>query len=471
MSSEIKGGKILKQAKDQLGFYQAFGSSQQITIIRFSPPEGELDPIQLAKYEAARFSTEHKVKTFTALGCKVNQHYLDYYTSPNQFQAILKQANDDSVGIIVQNPFADRLQSSLKLIDFEKDLDGMRGDNPYFFVSATSETIFRIVEPFVQENDVVAVVGARGFVGGGVVKLLEEQGINTLGLDYGDDLLQTRNANIVVSATGVPELIDERHITPEHRLVVDSGFVPLADSQILGDVNRSAYDIPQNITPVPGGVGPFQMATLMERLVTQVTGKDIEPWQCPIPSEKEQSITPKNIETPEQIWERYQQSINIEEPSKRIQAITSQMFLDGVSPEIAKACLLAPPSLKNEPEKAQQMVSRAVDQLWGEMNLKINKVLKFAKKIVSQKGKRVGEDQIFESKNYIIRQSRAAVSIEAKDKRSVLLSGNDQGYTLSGFSREDLQRFVDWQQRSKERQTNRSRRSRQSRDRDNGLER
>lgn len=471
MTHSIRGSKPLKQSKEQLGFYRELGLNQQITIIRFSPPEGELDPIQLAKYEAARFSTEHKVKTFTALGCKVNQHYLDYYTSPNEFQAILKQANDDSVGIIVQNPFADRLQSSLKLIDCEKDLDGMRGDNPYFSVSATSETIFRIVEPFVHSNDIVAVVGAKGFVGGGVVKLLEEQGINTLGLDYGDDLLQTRTANIVVSATGVPELLDERHIIPEHRLVVDAGFIPLADSPILGDVNRSAYDIPQNITPVPGGVGPFQMATLMERLVTQVTGKDIEPWQCPIPSEKEQSITPKNIETPEQIWERYQQSINIEEPSKRIQAITSQMFLDGVSPEIAKAGLEAPPSLEDEPEKAQQIVSQAVDQLWGEMNLKINKVLKFAKKIVSQKGKRVGEDQIFEGKNYIIRQSRAAVSIEAKDDRGVLLSGNDQGYTLSGFSRRDLQQFDKWRQRSKERQRSKARRSRKFRDRDFDFER
>ena len=471
MSSEIKGGKILKQAKDQLGFYQEFGSSQQITIIRFSPPEGELDPIQLAKYEAARFSTEHKVKTFAALGCKVNQHYLDYYTSPNTFQAILKQANDDSVGIIVQNPFADRLQSSLKLIDFEKDLDGMRGDNPYFFVSATSETIFRIVEPFVQENDVVAVVGARGFVGGGVVRLLEEQGINTLGLDYGDDLLQTRKANIVVSATGVPELLDERHITPEHRLVVDSGFVPLADSQILGDVNRSAYDIPQNITPVPGGVGPFQMATLMERLVTQVTGQEIERWQCPIPSKKEQSIAQKSIETPGQIWERYQQSINIKDPNEQIQAIASQMFLDGVNPETAKAGLLVSFSLKNDPEEAQQLVSQVIDHTWKDMDRKINKVLKFAQKKATQKGTRVGDDQIFESKNYIIRQSSTSISIQAKDNRGVILTGNSEGISLNGFSREDLQRLEKWQQKSKERQKPQSRRSRQSRDRDIDSER
>lgn len=288
MANEIKGGKALKQSKDRLAFYQEFGSKQQVTIIRFSPPEGDQDLIQLAKYEAARYSTEHKVKTFTSLGCEVIQHQLDYYISPNQFQAILKQVNDSSVGVIVQNPFPERLQSSLRLISFEKDLDGMRPNNPYFSVSATSETIFRLVEPFVQGNDVVAVVGAQGFVGSGVTKLLQEAGINTLALDAGDDLTQTRRANLVVSATGVPELLDERHIIPAHRLVVDAGFIPLADSPILGDVNRSAYDIPQNITPVPGGVGPFQMATLMERLVVQVTGQQIERWQYPLPSVQEQ---------------------------------------------------------------------------------------------------------------------------------------------------------------------------------------
>ncbi len=82
----------------------------------------------------------------------------------------------------------------------------------------------------------------------------------------------------MVSATGVQELLDERHLLPKHRLVVDAGFVPTSEQQILGDVKRSAYNIPQNLTPVPGGVGPLQMATLLERLVTVATGRDIEKW-------------------------------------------------------------------------------------------------------------------------------------------------------------------------------------------------
>lgn len=142
-------------------------------------------------------------------------------------------------------------------------------------------------------------------------------------------------------------------------------------------------------------------------------------------------------------------------------AIVSQIFLDGLNPETAKAVILNDPSLKKTPpDKAQQMATQEIDRVWEEMDLQINKVLSFVRKKASQKGKRVGEDRIFESKNYILRQSSTSISIEAKDQRGVLLSSDDQGYTLSGFSRQDLQRFETWMQRSKERQRSRSRQSR-----------
>lgn len=285
MATEVRGGLNLKETKTRLSNFSEDFTNQQVSIIRFSPPKGEVEPDELAKYEAARYSTEHKVKTFSDLGCVVRDLYLDNSISELEFLSLLEKANEQSIAVIVQNPYPGVFKEYLSAISYEKDIDGLREDNPLFPVSATSETIFRIVEPFVQENDVVAVVGAKGFVGRGVTQLLEEAGIKTLALDAGDDLTRVRQANIVVSATGKSNLLDEQHIVPEHRLVVDAGFIPQGGSQKpLGDVNRSAYDIPQNITPVPGGVGPFQMATLMERLVKQVTGQKIQQWDIPNPS-------------------------------------------------------------------------------------------------------------------------------------------------------------------------------------------
>ena len=301
MTTEVRGGLNLRETKSKLSNLSEDYKGQQVSIIRFSPPKEEKNSDELAKYEAARYSTEHKVKTFTDLGCEVKDLYLDNSISETDFLSILEKANDRSIAVIVQNPHPGAFREYLSAISYEKDIDGLRKDNPLFPVSATSETIFRLVEPFVQDNDVVAVVGAKGFVGSGVTKLLQEAGIRTLAFDTGDELTKIRQANIVVSATGKPELLDEQHITPEHRLVVDAGFIPQANSKPLGDVNRSAYDIPQNIAPVPGGVGPFQMATLMERLVAVTCDKGFKPWtiQAPetTPSIKGDQLTPSNIET------------------------------------------------------------------------------------------------------------------------------------------------------------------------------
>lgn len=284
MTSEVRGGPILKQVKARLRHIQDIYNQKQVTIIRFHPPEEERDPLKIAAHEAARFSTEHKVKTFGTLGCRVEQPVLDYQITLTAFRTLLTEAIDNSIGVIVQNPMPPELKKLVqRQIPYLKDLDGMRLDNPYFRTSATSETIFRLVESFAQKTDTVAVIGAGGFVGAGVVKLLKEAGIETIELDLGDDNTRTRKANIVVSATGQPNLLDERHIIPEHRLVVDAGFVPEEGKPIRGDVNRSTYGIPQYLTPVPGGVGPLQMATLLERLVSQENEIEIEYWIYPGP--------------------------------------------------------------------------------------------------------------------------------------------------------------------------------------------
>ncbi|UJB73390.1 bifunctional 5,10-methylenetetrahydrofolate dehydrogenase/5,10-methenyltetrahydrofolate cyclohydrolase (plasmid) [Acaryochloris sp. 'Moss Beach'] len=231
MATEVRGGLNLRETKARLSNFSEDFTNQQVSIIRFSPPKGEVDPDELAKYEAARYSTEHKVKTFSDLGCVVRDLYLDNSISELEFLSLLEKANEQSIAVIVQNPYPGVFKEYLSAISYEKDIDGLREDNPLFPVSATSETIFRIVEPFVQENDVVAVVGAKGFVGRGVTQLLEEAGIKPLALDAGDDLTRVRQANIVVSATGKSNLLDEQHIVPEHRLIVDAGFIPQGGSQ------------------------------------------------------------------------------------------------------------------------------------------------------------------------------------------------------------------------------------------------
>jgi methylenetetrahydrofolate dehydrogenase (NADP+)/methenyltetrahydrofolate cyclohydrolase len=73
----------------------------------------------------------------------------------------------------------------------------------------------------------------------------------------------TRQADILIAAVGVPELIKGEDIA-EGAVVVDVGMNRLKDGRLVGDVAyESAKEKASYITPVPGGVGPMTIATLM----------------------------------------------------------------------------------------------------------------------------------------------------------------------------------------------------------------
>jgi methylenetetrahydrofolate dehydrogenase (NADP+) / methenyltetrahydrofolate cyclohydrolase len=286
MTNQILGGKILKLVKERCQPHNNYFQRKLITIIMFQPPKQETDAQKLAQYEAAVTSTSQKVKTFQFLSCDVNRLELPVDTSRLRFRKLIKEAANDfnSIGIIVQNPVPKKeLKEELINIPSQLDIDGINQDNSLFKASATSEAIARLTESFALPGDKVAVLGSLGFVGSGVVLLLKEKGIEVIKLDKakGDsdhDIKEgVLSADIVISATGKQDLITQDYLKPAHKLVLDAGFVPLADGTILGDVAKDAYNIPQNLTPVPGGIGPTQMAVLLERLM-KVAKIEIQPW-------------------------------------------------------------------------------------------------------------------------------------------------------------------------------------------------
>jgi methylenetetrahydrofolate dehydrogenase (NADP+) / methenyltetrahydrofolate cyclohydrolase len=281
--NQIKGGPQLGLLKKEYEKYRALlaAKNKQVAIVRFEPPPGA-SQFELAQYEAAAVSMRQKVKTFGNLNTPVKEYVCTHNITKEDFEALIRQSNADKriTGIIVQLPTPDKVKDSILLIDRNKDIDAL-GINSRFSVGATAEGIVRIAQPFIDNETTVAVVGAEGFVGESIIRLLQQKGVNYIPLDRGDDLLRVREADIVISVTGQPEVLDERHLRPIHRLVIDSGFVPI-DGEILGDIKKSAYDIPQNLTPVPGGTGPIEMMVLMERLVQKEIDPQITLWEFPV---------------------------------------------------------------------------------------------------------------------------------------------------------------------------------------------
>ncbi|MFE7948662.1 tetrahydrofolate dehydrogenase/cyclohydrolase catalytic domain-containing protein [Streptomyces sp. NPDC057426] len=245
-------------------------------------PAGHRPPGWRVRLEASRISAEQKVKSFEHLGFQADHVVLPPHVSREQFAGLLDNysTDPDTRAVIVQFPPPAALRAHVAHhLDPAKDIDALLKDRSPYPACATAEGIYRVAEPFATDNPRIAVVGSKGFVGQGVMSMLHADGHDPMALDYGDKLEHVRDADIVISVTGNPGILTPDHIQPHHRVVIDSGFVPQADGSVRGDVRPEAYGIPQNLTPVPGGIGPVEMATLMERIIRQEVDPNVTPWK------------------------------------------------------------------------------------------------------------------------------------------------------------------------------------------------
>ncbi|MEQ8301755.1 MAG: bifunctional 5,10-methylenetetrahydrofolate dehydrogenase/5,10-methenyltetrahydrofolate cyclohydrolase [Cyclobacteriaceae bacterium] len=191
--------------------------------------------------------------------------------------------DDDIDGFIVQLPLPPHIsvEKVTQNIDAAKDVDGFTNQN---FGSITSThplimpaTPFGVMEllrryKIETKGKHCVVVGASRLVGAPVSMMLAEQGRATVTIchKYTKDLAShTRQADILIVAVGKPGLITG-DMVKEGAVVVDVGTTRVADSSkakgftLKGDVDfDSVAPKASYITPVPGGVGPMTIASLL----------------------------------------------------------------------------------------------------------------------------------------------------------------------------------------------------------------
>ncbi|SFV76307.1 Methylenetetrahydrofolate dehydrogenase (NADP+) / Methenyltetrahydrofolate cyclohydrolase [hydrothermal vent metagenome] len=110
------------------------------------------------------------------------------------------------------------------------------------------------------------VVGASNIVGRPMaMELLNARATVTICNSKTQDLSEkVKQADVVVAAVGIPKMIQGDWIK-EGAIVIDVGINKLDSGKLVGDVDfDSAQDKAAWITPVPGGVGPMTIATLLE---------------------------------------------------------------------------------------------------------------------------------------------------------------------------------------------------------------
>lgn len=179
---------------------------------------------------------------------------------------------DKSVhGVIVQLPLADLTQTdqAVKLVNPEKDVDGL-GDSPKY-VSATAMAInWLLVGYNIELSDKkIAIVGKGRLVGAPLAKLWKDSGYDVLVCDSKttDIAAVLREADVIVTATGVPRLVTSRMIR-SGAVVVDAGTAS-EDGKIVGDLADNVRDRSDiSVTPIRGGVGPLTIAALFDNVLT-----------------------------------------------------------------------------------------------------------------------------------------------------------------------------------------------------------
>lgn len=174
-------------------------------------------------------------------------------------------ADDEVHGIILQLPVPRGYDASALIdrIPPQKDVDGLRPDSPFqpAVVAAVEELLAR--EGIELAGQIAAVVGASGSTGRQLVAFLERHDLVPLTADDAtvDLAAVTRQASLLLSATGVPHLITAAHVARD-AVVVDVGF-SLTDAGIAGDVDPGVAAVASALSPVPGGVGPLTVACLL----------------------------------------------------------------------------------------------------------------------------------------------------------------------------------------------------------------
>lgn len=235
-----------------------------------------------------------------AKACKRTGIYSITHEMPENIQqesllqtiAMLNQ-NPNIDGILVQLPLPKHIDTTavLEAIAPHKDVDGFHPFNMgrvfanlESFVPATPMGVLTLLKhykiPFQGKN--VVIVGASNIVGKPLGALfLNENATITLCHIYTQDLAKhTKEADILCVAVGKPNLIT-KDMVKEGAIVVDIGISRLQEGRIVGDVDfENVAPLCAFITPVPGGVGPMTIASLLQNTLkaAKIRGKNTKEY-------------------------------------------------------------------------------------------------------------------------------------------------------------------------------------------------
>ena len=194
-------------------------------------------------------------------------------------EEIKKLSDDENItGINIQLPLPSFIDYNrlIEKIDMRKDIEGMHPCNlgnlmlgKEEIIPCTPKAVLKILnhENVELEGKNVVVINHSNIIGKPLaILLLNRNATVSVCHVYTKNLKEyTQRADILITATGVKALIKEGDVK-EGCIIVDAG-IKEENGKVYGDVDESAAKKAMAITPVPGGVGPVTIASMLENAI------------------------------------------------------------------------------------------------------------------------------------------------------------------------------------------------------------
>lgn len=232
---------------------------------------------------ASRTYVNNKKKACAEAGIVSEEYALPESTTQEELLSLIDTLNKKNSinGILCQLPLPKHLDEKavIAAISPEKDVDAFHAINvghimigDYHFLPCTPAGIMEMLKYYdiSAAGKECVVIGRSNIVGKPMAMLLLQQnGTVTICHSKTADLKSvTARADILVAAVGIPKFVTA-DMVKEGAVVIDVGMDRDENGKLCGDVDFDAVEPKASyITPVPGGVGPMTIATLLKNTVT-----------------------------------------------------------------------------------------------------------------------------------------------------------------------------------------------------------
>ena len=221
--------------------------------------------IQVGDDEASTTYIEQKKKAAGRIGARVIHTKFPLTVSTEEIKKTIEQYNNDSSvhGVILQRPLPPHLYKMIQIILSNKDVDGFLPNSPY--TPPVAAAVLTILDQINRPKaDECVVIGRGETAGKPIADTLRERGwavtvVHSL-TEHPAEII--KSAHIVISCVGKGKVITRDMVRSDTILI---GVGP-------GDYDEDEIkDIVAYYTPTPGGVGPVNVACLMQNLVKACT--------------------------------------------------------------------------------------------------------------------------------------------------------------------------------------------------------